>query len=225
VAIGATAIGTTATLKSITIIITTRTTILTRTSIDREGIGNTIRNTGEMRHMAIEEQRTSSVAMRVSSPGVAAEPVVRVGLVELAAQVAREALAELAVQVVPEGLVGLEELVDRVAREALVEPAVLVVQAAREALVELVVQVAPAELVVPAVELGLNREAGPELDLVEVELAHAPVAVPPVRTRSVIAAHHRALAAVLRAEDSAVVAEITRELAATEAVTAWAAAE
>jgi hypothetical protein len=63
--------------------------------------GSIIRNTGEMRRMAIEEPRTSSVAMRASSRGVAAvlavvaEPAVRVELAEPAVQGAQEAPAVL----------------------------------------------------------------------------------------------------------------------------------
>jgi hypothetical protein len=90
VATGATAIGTVATWKSTTITITIRTTISIVTLIARDkGIGSTIPNTGEMRRMVIEEPRTSSVAMRVSNRAaelaVVAEPVVRVGSVELEA--------------------------------------------------------------------------------------------------------------------------------------------
>jgi hypothetical protein len=68
----------------------------------RATVGSITRNIAEMRRMAIEEPRTSSVAMRVSSRAVAGElavvvaPVVRVELAELeepAAQVAQEVLA------------------------------------------------------------------------------------------------------------------------------------
>jgi hypothetical protein len=136
-----------------------------------------------------------------------AEPValvVRVALAvqgELVVQVARVALAE------PASPVALAELVSQAARVALVDRAVLAV------------------LVVP-VELELNREAELELDPEEAEPVHAQV-VPPVKTRSVIAAHHRAQVPVpKRAEDLAVAEEeTTREPAVTEAAAVWVAAE
>jgi hypothetical protein len=141
--------------------------------------------------------------------------------------VAQAALAGLAARVAQEALA---ELVVRVAQEALAE---LVVRVAQEALAELVVRVAP---------------AGPELELVLVaaELEPAPVAaaqelapvvaeqVPghpraqlgaPLRTKSVIAPHHRGLVPVLGAEDLAAEVETTREPAAAEAVIAWEVAE
>ena len=120
---------------------------------------------------------------------------------------------------------------------ALAEPAVpgalaeLAALVAQEALAELAVPEALAGLVVQVVELELNRVEGPELVQVAVELARGqaagvperdPVAVP-LRTKSVIAAHHRDLVPLLAgAEDlAAAVAETTREPAATEAATAW----
>jgi hypothetical protein len=172
--------------------------------------GNTIRNTGEMRRTVTEEPRTNSAANEareeeaalavVAEPG---EPVVLAGLVELAAQVVQEALAELVDQAVLAALAASAELV---VREALAE---LVV---REALVELVNREALAELVV--------REAPEELELV-------PVAVLQARIRSVTAAHrHGQVPVPKRVEDMAVaVAEIMREPAATEAAVVWAAVE
>ena len=93
-ATGAIAIGTAATSTLTTTIISIRIIISTATSAAKGKVtGNTIRNIAEMHPMVIEEPRTSSVAMRVSSRaaelaiarGAPAEPVVRVGLVELAA--------------------------------------------------------------------------------------------------------------------------------------------
>jgi hypothetical protein len=49
-------------------------------------------------------------------------------------------------------------------------------------------------------------------------------AAAPAKIKSVTAAHHHGQVAVPRVEDSAGVAEITREQAATEAAKAWAAA-
>jgi hypothetical protein len=187
--------------------------------------------------MVIEELRTSSVAMRVNSRGVVvvlavvAQPVVRVGLVEQAAQVDREALValvELAAQVDREALVALVELAAQVDREALVE---LVAQVAREVLAVLVVQVAQVVLGVLVVQVAELEprlvKAVPGLDPVEVELGHVRVAVPALRTRSVIAAHrHGQVRVRKRVEDlAAAAAEITPEQAATEVAAAWAAAE
>jgi hypothetical protein len=155
------------------------------------------------------------------------EPVVRVGLVELAARVAQAALAASAELAVRAALVVPEDLV---VRAALVVPENPVVRAVPAALVvpeDPVVPVAPenpAALVVlgdPVVPAGL------ELDPVEAELAHARVAVPALRSKSVTAAHPRDLARVpKRAEDLAEAAAATmRGQAATEAATAWAAVE
>src|SRR5216117_2032876 len=63
VATGAIAIGTVATLRSTTIIITIATTISTATSAARDRvIGSTIRNTGEMHPMGTGKQRISTAA-------------------------------------------------------------------------------------------------------------------------------------------------------------------
>src|SRR6266566_8457722 len=62
-ATGAIAIGTVATLRSTTIIITIRTTISTATSAARDRvIGSTTRNTGEMHPMGTGKQRISTAA-------------------------------------------------------------------------------------------------------------------------------------------------------------------
>src|SRR5215475_14269445 len=111
-AIGAIAIGTVATLRSTTIIITIRTTISTATSVARgKGIGSTIRNTAAMPPMGTGRRRISlAVRVRVEqvidqvvwvAPVVPEDPVVRAGLAELAAQVA---LVEQVVQVDREAL-------------------------------------------------------------------------------------------------------------------------
>ena len=165
--------------------------------------------------MVIEELRTSLVAMRVNSRAVVAEPVVRVGLVEQAAQVAQEGSAAQAVLVVQVAREVSAELVAQVDREA---PAESVVQVARVVLAGLVVQLA-------ALELRLVK-AGPGHDPVGVVPERDPVAVP-VKAKSVTATHHRALVRVpKRAEDLAAVAAATmRAPAATEAAAAWAAAE
>jgi hypothetical protein len=176
-----------------------------------------------MRHMAIEEQRTSSVAMRVSNRAVAeeravvAEPVVPVALVELAVQEARVALVALA------------EPVAQVVREALAEPVAQV--AVAQALVPAVAELERA----PAVEVPERDPVVEEPELVQVavvlELDPAAVvpeldpAAVPLKTKSVIGARHRDLAPLRAAEeDLAAGAETTRDPAATEAGTAWVAA-
>ena len=99
VATGAIAIGMVATSTSTTTITLTETPIepptetLTVAKVARATGGSITRNIAEMRRMVIEEPRTSSVAMRVSSRAAelaiarvaSGEPVVRVELVELAA--------------------------------------------------------------------------------------------------------------------------------------------
>jgi hypothetical protein len=162
----------------------------------------------------IEELRTSSVAMRVSSRAaelaVAGEPAVQV--VELAAQAAQEALAVRAGPVVPEdpvvpvALVVLENQVARVASVVPEDPAVL------ENPVALAV---PENPVVPGPETALG--VGPERALVQLAVA--------LKTKSVTTRPRRGLVAAPRVEDSAAVAETTREPVAAEAVRAWAAVE
>jgi hypothetical protein len=119
------------------------------------------------------------------------------------------------VRAVPEALAVLAVQVAQEALEVSAEPAVL------DALV------APAELVVLAAALELRPVQAP-LELVQVAaLAHARAAVPLLRTRSVTAAHRRALAlGPKREEDMAVVAAATtRAPAATEAARVWEGAE
>jgi len=104
-----------------------------------------------------------------------------------------------------------------------VVPAVRVALVVPEDPVEPAVRVALVVSESPAVPVALERELGPvvapELELVQV------VAVA-LRTKSVIAAHHRGLVPVLAEEAlAAAVAETTREPAAVEAAKAWAAAE
>ena len=141
------------------------------------------------------------------------EPVVRAELAELAAQGAREALEELAVQVV---------------QEALAEPAAQVV---REALEELAAQVAVAQVLVQAVEVPELVPVGAVRVLVraaaELERGQVPGVAVRLRTRSVIAARRPGQVPLLAgAEDLAVVVVATMHApAATEAATAWEAAE
>jgi len=64
------------------------------------------------------------------------------------------------------------------------------------------------------------------LELSPVEARLNPLEVPPLRTKSVTATHHRGLVPVpKRAEELVAVAETTREPAVTEAAKAWAVAE
>src|SRR5262249_8581648 len=96
-ATGAIAIGTAATLRSTTIIIT-RTTISTATSAAKAATGSTMRNTAGM-HLTGTGKRRISSGVRVL--------VAQAALAGLAAQVAQEALAELVAQVAQEALAGL----------------------------------------------------------------------------------------------------------------------
>lgn len=210
---GAIAIGTAATSTSTTTIISIGTTTRTSTVVKlaRATTGSITRNIEEMRRMVIEEPRTSSVAMRVSSRAAelavvvaSGEPVVRAGLVAPAAQVAQEVLAAL---------------VELAAREALAELELNRVEAPGRD---------PAAAG-PVPSQAAELEHGPvpaELELVQVEAVpeRDPVAVP-LRTKSVTAAHHRGQAPLLAAaEDLAVAAETMRDKAAAGAVKAWAAA-
>jgi hypothetical protein len=148
-----------------------------------------------------------------------AEPVVQVGLVELAAQVDQEALAELAAQVDQEALAELA------VQAALGELELVQVAAAQEldpvAVPVLVIVQEEAELErVPVVAvLGLARVAA------VLERGQVPGVAVRLRTRSVIAAHHHGQVPAPRVEDSAVAAQTTREPVAAEAVIAWAVAE
>ena len=226
---GAIAIGTVATLRSITITTTIRTTISTAMSAARDKvIGSIIRNTGEMPRMATEILPTNSVDAARVAPVV---PVVRAVLValevpedpvELAVPAALEVPEDPVELAVPAALVVLESpavlvaLVVPAVREALVvlESLVvlvaLVVPAVREALVVLESLVVLVALVVPA-EAGLVQGHRPA------QLAVA------LRTKSVIAAHHLDQVPLLAVEEdlAAAVAETMREPAAAEAVIAW----
>ena len=199
-AIGAIAIGTVATLRSTTIIITIATTISTAMSAARDKvIGSTIRNTAEMPRMETGKQP-------INSADVA--PVVPAALV------------------VPEDPVVSAVRAALVVSEDPVEPAVRAALVVSEDPVEPAVQVALVVLESPAVPVALERE----LVQVEAVLVrghpHAQLAVVALRTKSVTAAHRPDLVPLLAAEDLAVaVAETTREPAAAEAAIAWAAAE
>jgi hypothetical protein len=194
--------------------------------------GSTIRNTGEMRRMAIEEPQTSSVAMRVNSRGVVvvlavvAEPVVQAASVELAAQVAQEALGALvglAVQVAREALAASVELAVQADREVLAALVVLAAQVAQVGLAALVVQLAVLERRLEKGVLELLIVQVLELVIAQVvELETVPVAAP-AKIKSVTAVRHRAQALEPKREaDTAVVAAATtRAPAATEVARAW----
>src|SRR5436189_2132739 len=81
VATGAIVIGTVATLRSTTIIISIRTTISTAMSAARDKvIGSTIRNTAEMLHMETGKRRINSADVALVAPVAPVVPVVRVAL-------------------------------------------------------------------------------------------------------------------------------------------------
>ena len=215
VATGAIAIGTVATLRSTTIIITIRTTISTATSAARDRvIGSTIRNTGEMHPMGTGKQRISTAArLEAKAEG---GPVLELELVLVQAELEHVPVAalELVIDLVvvelglPIGLVVEPERAIGLAVAGVVKPTVLVAAA------ELGLPIGPA--VVP--ELETAQVVAPELELVQVAVA--------LRTRSVTAAHRPDLVPLLEAEEDLVaVAETTREPVAAEAAIAWAAAE
>jgi hypothetical protein len=175
--------------------------------------------------MVIGELRTSSAAMRVNSRvavlAVAVAPVVRAELAELAAQGAREALAEPAVPVVLAVRVALVVPEDPAVRVALAVPE----DPAEQAVLENPVVPAELELVQVAAEREPARAVA-ELEHGPVEAEREPdqVAVP-LRIKSVIGVHHRGRVPLLAVvEDLAAVVETTRDPAATEAGTAWVAA-
>ena len=204
VATGAIAIGTVATLRSTTIIITIRTTISTATSAARDRvIGSTIRNTGEMHPMGTGKQRISTAArLEAKAEG---GPVLELELVLVQAELEHVPVAalELVIDLV------VVELGLPIGPVAALEPVIVL------AAVELGLPIGPA--VVP--ELETAQVVAPELELVQVAVA--------LRTRSVTAAHRPDLVPLLEAEEDLVAgaAETTREPAAAEAVIAWEVAE
>jgi hypothetical protein len=206
---GVIAIGTVATSRSTTIIITIATIISIATSAARDKvIGSTTRNIEEMPLMGIGKQPTNS-AVRV----LVAQAALVIARVAPGVPVAQEAQAGLAVQAAQEALAGLA------------------VQVAREAQAGLAAQVAPAGLELETVPAVVEREPVPAAaqELAPVAAEQVPghpraQLGAPERTKSVIGAHRRDLP-LLAAEDLAVAAETTRERAVTEAAVAWAAAE
>jgi hypothetical protein len=166
--------------------------------------------------MATEEPRTSSVVR------VRAELVIDPVVAELDVRVVPVVRAALAV---PEDPVVPAVLAALVVPE---NPVVRAVLAVRVALVELAVQAAPVGLVNRVAPVGLAVRVAPAaLELVQVaavvqELDRVEAQR---RIRSATAAHHRGQVPVPRVEDlAAEVVETTREPAAIEAATAWAAA-
>ena len=162
---------------------------------------------------AIEELRTSSVVRVPAEPVIAAVQVIGravwVALVVPEDPVVRVALAVPVVWVVPE---------NPAVWAALVVPGNRAVPAVWAALVVPENPVVSENPVVPVALDLAPAQVRAELELVPVavELGHARVAVPLLRTRSVTAAHRRALAlGPKREEDMAVAAAATtREPAA-----------
>jgi hypothetical protein len=128
---------------------------------------------------------------------------------------------EQAVQAVSEGPVEQAALV---VSEGPVEPAALVVSGDR---VEPAVQESPAVPVAPELQIApvvVELEHDQVAAVRELDHPRGQLAVP-LRTKSVIAPHHRGLVPLLGAEDLAAEVETTREPAAAEAVIAWEVAE
>jgi hypothetical protein len=203
VATGAIAIGTVATLRSTTIIITIRTTISTATSAARDRvIGSTTRNTGEMHPMGTGKQRISTGAQLEAK--VAGRRARQLERVPVAAVRELSEVVALELPIVP--VAALEPVIDLAVVE-LGLPIGLAVAGV----------VKPTDLV--AAELGLPIGPGVVLELELVQVAVA------LRTRSVTAAHRPDLVPLLEAEEDLVaVAETTREPVAAEAAIVWAAA-
>jgi hypothetical protein len=215
-ATGAIAIGMVATLTSTTKIISIATTISTATSVAKAATGSTIRNTGATPPTETGKQRTSLV---VRVQGVRAE---------LEIDQVVEALAH------GPAVVELAHAQEGVELEH--DPAAGPAHAQEVAELEHDPAAGPAHAQeVAELERGQVVEAlahGPAV----VERVHDPVVAEPARdhprahlgvlgeTRSVTAAHHRALAP-LGEEDLAAAAETTHVPAATGAVVAWAAVE
>jgi hypothetical protein len=210
-AIGVIVIGTVATLRSTTIIITIRTTISTATLAAKDKvIGSTIRNIAGMRPMGTGKQRISSgVRALVARAALVIAQAAELGRDPVAAELEHDPVAaelghDLAVVEPEHDPAVVEPEHDPVAVEPEHDP----------------VAVEPEHDPV-AVE--------PEHDQAVAELAPGhppgqPGVVP--RTKSVTAAHRRDLVLRLAAEDlAAEVAGTTREPAAAEAVIAWEVAE
>jgi hypothetical protein len=126
--------------------------------------------------------------------------------------------------VVPAVLVVLHDPVVQAAWAALVVPENPVVPVVPEDPVVPAARVVPESPAVRALAIVLAGVQEPETALVEAAPERDQVAVP-LRTKSVIAVHHRGRVPLLAAvEDLAAVAEIMHAQAATEAARVWAAA-
>jgi predicted RNA methylase len=155
----------------------------------------------------------------------AAEPAGRVVQVELAPGrvLAELELGQVAVLELVIGLAVVPELETApvVALELVIGPVVVPELVIGQVEAELALEIGPAvvpELVTGQVEAELEHGQGEA----ELEVVRAAV---PLRTKSVITAHHRGLVPLLGAEDLAAEVETTREPAVAEAVIAWEAAE
>ena len=176
----------------------------------REIDGNITRNTAATRPTGTGKPQISLV-VRVRVELVAIDPVA-VGLEIVQVAVEDSQVAE------PETVPVVEEL-ERVQGAAELEIVPVEVELEHDqAAVELeIVQVAAELEIVPVVAELEHVPVVAELELVR--------AAVPLRTKSVIAPHHRDLVPVLVAEDLAAEVETMREPAAAEAVIAWEVAE
>ena len=207
VATGAIAIGTVATLRSITIIITIRTTISTATSLVKgKVIGSTTRNIEGTLLTVTGEQQTGLGQTIGSSQALVVQAAVRARVIAQG--------AGLVLAIVPVAELGLET-----ARVVALEPEIDPVEVVPES------PAVPVALELETVLVAVERE----LDQVAVVLVRdhlrARLALP-VKTKSVTTAHRLDLVPLLaEAEDLVVAAQTTREPVAAEAAIAWAAAE
>jgi hypothetical protein len=206
-----------ATLRSITIIITIRTTISTATSLVKgKVIGSTTRNIEGTLLTVTGEQQTGLGQTIGSSQALVVQAAVRARVIAQGAGLvlAIVPLAGLVLAIVP-----LAELVLETARVVALEPEIDPVAAEPES------PAVPVALELETVLVAVERE----LDQVAVVLVRdhlrARLALP-VKTKSVTTAHRLDLVPLLaEAEDLVVAAQTTREPVAAEAAIAWAAAE
>jgi hypothetical protein len=206
-----------ATLRSITIIITIRTTISTATSLVKgKVIGSTTRNIEGTLLTVTGEQQTGLGQTIGSSQALVVQAAVRARVIAQGAGLvlAIVPLAELVLAIVP-----VAELVLETARVVALEPEIDPVAAEPES------PAVPVALELETVLVAVERE----LDQVAVVLVRdhlrARLALP-VKTKSVTTAHRLDLVPLLaEAEDLVVAAQTTREPVAAEAAIAWAAAE
>jgi hypothetical protein len=183
-------------------------------------IGSTIRNTAEMLPTATGKRRINSevkVLVAQGAPVIDQAVELEIARVPVGAESQEGAQLEIARVVVEQGIVqaALEQGIVQAAAELGIAPVVaeLGIAPVVAELEQGIVQAAAEQGIAP-VEVELEHVQGEA----ELELVRAAV---PLRTKSVIAAHHRGLVPDPGAADLAAEVETTREPVAAEAVIAW----